>query len=234
MGRVTIFPETTKNPITLIGHRAGICYGADVSNPAKNYERGLECIEAGHGRTLEFPEIHMMFEDYSAKVIREWYTHIGGAPTRLQGSTRYIDFTDFKYITPPTIAAKPEALAIYEKAMADIANAMQALKTEFKIPREDFTMLLPLGYATTIVDKRNVRNLIDMSRNRECSRAFWEYRNELFRDIKTELMNYSEEWKTLVELTFYPKCKQLGYCPETKSCHKYPKKRKVKKPNLEF
>ena len=41
MATVTILPETTKNPITLIGQRAGICWGADISDPKKNYERGL-------------------------------------------------------------------------------------------------------------------------------------------------------------------------------------------------
>ena len=44
MRKVTILPETTKNPITLIGKRAGICYGADISDPIKNYKRGMGCV----------------------------------------------------------------------------------------------------------------------------------------------------------------------------------------------
>lgn len=32
---ITILKETTKNPITLIGERAGICYGADIINDEK-------------------------------------------------------------------------------------------------------------------------------------------------------------------------------------------------------
>lgn len=31
MGTVTILPETTKDPISLIGRRAGVCYGADIT-----------------------------------------------------------------------------------------------------------------------------------------------------------------------------------------------------------
>lgn len=27
MGKITILPETTKNPVTLIGRRAGVCWG---------------------------------------------------------------------------------------------------------------------------------------------------------------------------------------------------------------
>ena len=57
MGKVIILPETTKNPITLIGERAGYCWGGDVSNPKKNYKRGLDCIKSNHGRAFEFVNI---------------------------------------------------------------------------------------------------------------------------------------------------------------------------------
>jgi thymidylate synthase (FAD) len=83
MGKVIIQEETTKNPITLIGKEAGICYGADTENKEKNYIRGLDCLQSNHGRTLEMPSVYAVFEGYSARVIRELYTHIGGAPTRL-------------------------------------------------------------------------------------------------------------------------------------------------------
>ena len=43
MGTITILPETTKTPITLIGNRAGICWGADVTNNEKNY-KFIVCI----------------------------------------------------------------------------------------------------------------------------------------------------------------------------------------------
>ena len=222
MGTVIIYPETIKNPITLIGHRAGVCYGADVSDGAKNYARGIDCIKSGHGRALEFVDVHMCFKGYSAKVIRDWYTHIGGSPTRLQASTRYIEYSQFEYITPKTIQDNPIALQIYQQTMNTIRENMKLLEESFHIPREDSSMLCPLGMTTTIVDRRNVRNLIDMSRNRECSRAFWEYR-QLFFDVKQKLAEYSDEWRTLIDMTFHPKCVELRYCPETKGCGRYPK-----------
>ena len=106
MGKVIIQSEyTTQNPITMIGKEAGICWGADITDDNKNYKRGLECLENEHGRTFEFPDIYTVLDGYSARVIREWYTHIGGAPTRLQASTRYIDYEHgFGYVTPPSIA----------------------------------------------------------------------------------------------------------------------------------
>ena len=53
MGTITILEQTDKNPITLMGKMAGVCWGADVTDDAKNYKRGLECIKSGHGRVME-------------------------------------------------------------------------------------------------------------------------------------------------------------------------------------
>lgn len=216
MGTITILEETTKNPITLIGKRAGVCWGADISNDERNYKRGMDCILANHGRTLEYVNIEMIIDGYSTRVIREWYTHLGGSPTRLQASTRYIDYADFNYITPKSISNNEYAKKIYDNLMESISWSLAALE-QLKIPREDSAMGLPLGMATKIVDKRNLRNLIDMSRQRECTRAYWEYR-QMFNDICNELGKISDEWKWIVNNLFMPKCEQLGYCPEKKSC----------------
>lgn len=75
MGKVIILNETTKNPITLIGERAGVCWGADTSDKEKNYKRGLNCLLSGHGRTLEYVNVEFVLDGYSARVIREWFTH---------------------------------------------------------------------------------------------------------------------------------------------------------------
>lgn len=222
MGKIIILPETTRNPITLIGEMAGVCWGADTSDPAKNYKRGWDCIESGHGRTFEFPDVYMILDGYSARVIREWYTHIGGMPTRLQESTRYVDCRDFDFVVPPSIKQSDALVSIYAEAMGDIMEAVQDLE-KFGVPREDAAMLLPLGMTTRIVDKRNLRNLIDMSRQRMCMRAYWEFR-ELFDDISGALSRYSDEWEMVTDHLFMPKCEALGYCPEKHGCGKYPRR----------
>ena len=35
MGKITVLQETTRNPITLIGERAGVCWGADTLDNEK-------------------------------------------------------------------------------------------------------------------------------------------------------------------------------------------------------
>lgn len=219
MGSITIMPETTKSPISLIGKCAGVCWGADTSDNAKNYKRGMDCLKSGHGRTWEYPDVYMILDGYSARVIREWYTHIGGAPTRLQASTRYIDYGDFKFVTPESIKGNAKAEHVYVSAMAGISEAVGMLE-EIGIPREDAAMLLPLGMTTRVVDKRNLRNLIDMSRQRMCERAYWEFR-ELFDDIYKALWAYSGEWATICETQFHAKCELTQKCPEKHGCGRW-------------
>ena len=223
MGSIMILPETTKNPITLMGRRAGCCWNANITDDRKNYKRGMDCIKSGHGRVMEYVNIEMIIDEYSARVIREWYTHLGGSPTRLQASTRYIDYEHgFNYVVPNSIRNNEEAYDVYLEAIHQICYGLVRLD-ELGIPREDSAMLLPLGMTTKIVDKRNLRNLVDMSRQRMCTRAYHEYR-ELFDDICNALREYSDEWKWIVDNLFHAKCDEVGYCTESKSCGRKPKR----------
>lgn len=223
MGKVIIQEDTCKNPIEMIGKYAGECWGADTTDPIKNKKRGISCLNSEHGRTWEFPDIYMVLDGYSARVIREWYTHIGGAPTRLQASTRYIDYEHgFDYITPKKIENNQQAKELYERCMNTITWTLSQLETK-GIPKEDSALLLPLGMTTKIACKHNFRNLVDMSHQRLCTRAYWEYR-ELFKDLIEALSNYSEEWKILVDAFFMPKCEVYGFCTEERGCGRKLKK----------
>ena len=46
-----------------------------------------------------------------------------------------------------------------------------------------------------------------------------------FKDIDEALKNYSPEWKTIIENYSKAKCEICGYCTETNSCGRYPKKK---------
>ena len=72
MGTITILPETTINPITLIGERAGVCWGADTRDKEKNYKRGMDCILSRHGRTLEYINIEMIIYIISVKCLKSF------------------------------------------------------------------------------------------------------------------------------------------------------------------
>jgi thymidylate synthase (FAD) len=231
MGKVIVDYETTACPITLIGEKAGSCWGADTLDKEKNFKRGIKCIQSRHGRTLEFPNIILTLEGYSARVIRELYTHIGGAPTRLQSSTRYINYSDFDFILPPKIAQNITAQNIYHTTMQTISKALIQLE-ELKIPREDSANLLPLGMTTKVEFKTNLRELVQIFNQRLCTRAYWEFR-ALMNDIKNALIEYGNdtlvsllkgenEWELIAKNLFVPKCVADGVCYEEHGCGRAP------------
>lgn len=228
-GKVIILSETTDEPLTFAGQCAGLCWKADTTDHTKNYERGLDCLRSGHGRTLEFPQVYMVLDGWSARVIREFYTHIAGGPTRLQASTRYIDYKNFKYVVPPVIKNNHDAWEAFEGTMDEIQMTADYLEHDLGMAREDAGMVLPLAMETKIVVRTNLRHLIDMAKVRMCSRAYWEFR-DLMNAIVEALSIYSNEWKFLVEeeKVFKPKCDWLGYCDEAKSCG-----RKIKKSDFQ-
>ena len=115
------------------------------------------------------------------------------------------------------------AKRIYDDMMSYIKTSLERLDA-LGIPREDSALGLPLGMETQFVCKHNMRNLIDMSHQRMCNRAYHEYR-EMFSDVCTALRNYSKEWAYIVDHYFVPKCKLVGYCSEKKSCGMMPRKR---------
>ena len=223
MGQVIILSETPKNPLSLIGERAGVCWNAEMSDEEKNIKRGISCIEAGHGRTMEFVDVHMIIDGFSARVMREYYRHVGGLTPYLQASTRYINYKDFDVIRPASIERNKEALVEFNIAVKNLRKSLEVLKT-LGIPNEDVANLLPLGMATKCIEKRNLRNLVDMSHVRKCTRAYHEYRLELFPAIENALKDYSDQWAWIVDSLFKPKCEVFGYCDEKNSCGRMPRK----------
>lgn len=227
---IEIKKYTTEYPLQMIGELSGICFGANTEDIEKNIKRAWDCVDSGHERTEEFPDIYMVIDGYSAKCLRELYTHIGGAPTRLQESTRYIDYEKrgVPVVTPPSILRSELASEVWFETIEHIKNGMKKLKS-LGIPNEDSTNLLPLAYKSKMVWKVNLRTLVHFMQMRLCNKSYLEIRN-LCKELKEVLSSYSSEWKLLCDVLFVPKCEQYKYlnngfcyCNENKSCGKYPK-----------
>ena len=225
MGKITILPQTTKDPLQLIGTTSAVCYNADISNKEKNIKRALDCIHSGHGRVLEWPNVEVIVEGFSAKMMREAMRHIVGTSV-LQASTRYIDYEKgFDVVTPPAIANNNDAMEVWCKAISDIKMAMGALKS-LGVPKEDYTNLLPLAYQSKMIWKVNLRTLVNFMNMRLCSRAYCEIR-EFSNMLKKALMDYSPEWEIICKELFVPKCDAVGYCTEAKCCGRHKTKSEV-------
>lgn len=219
---ITITSDTTIYPIQTMGKYAGICWSSDISDENKNYKRGLDCLQSGHGRAMEFPQIYMIIDGYSARTLRQLYTHIGGSPTRLQESTRYINYDNFDYNIPPSILKDSVVKERYDQIMCQISEAYKDLEA-LGVPKEDCGLVLPLGMKSKMVFRTNLRQLVDMSHERLCNRAYWEF-HQLMEDMMIALSNYSDEWKYIVHNCFHAKCEEYGFCTEKNSCNRFPKR----------
>lgn len=203
----------TKEPLSFIGQVASTCWN---SKPSKDI--AIKCLESNHGRVLEYPDVTIEIKDYSARMIRELYTHCIGV-TRLQQSTRYVDYKNFNYYIPYTIKDNPNALSMYDSIMGDISTSYQNLY-EMGIPKEDIANILPLGMTSTVVLKINLRAILHMFEERTCSRAYVEFR-EFMKEFKSVLIDLDEDWKYIIENYAKTKCEKVGFCKEAKSCDKF-------------
>lgn len=219
---ITIFDSTDKYPLQKIGKMAGVCWNSPIDDVEKNINRAKDCILSGHGRVLEYVDIEICIEKYSARAIREYYTHIGGGPTRLQESTRYVNCENFDYYIPVTATKSEEAKVAYKECM-EFIRAKYGELLEKGVSKEDAANILPLGMMTKIVDKRNLRNMINLMNQRLCTRAYVEIRT-MANEIRNELSNYSDEWKWICDNLFVPKCEVSGFCAEKKTCGRKPAK----------
>lgn len=221
------FLNITKNPLQFIGKCAGVCWNAPIDDAEKNRKRAISCIKSGHGRVIEFPDITMVLDGYSARMMRELYTHIGGAPTRVQSSTRYVDASDFHYYVPPKVVTNEQANAVYNDEMDRIAETYGKL-LDLGIPKEDAANQLPLGMESKMVWKINVRTLINFMNKRLCTRALKEIR-DFANELKNILSEVDDEWKWICDNLFVPTCEQYKFmnpdacfCLETQCCGRHP------------
>lgn len=229
MMEIELLDGTTENPLQKMGYNAGVCWAAPLDDAEKNRKRAISCIKAGHGRVLEYVDVEMVISGASARCLRELYTHIGGSPTRLQSSTRYVsEEQGFDYYIPPKIENNAELKPIYEDGMELIQKTYNSLMAR-KATKEDAANILPLGMESKMVWKINLRALINFMNRRLCTRALKEIR-DLSIEIKDRLAEKNEEWAWIAENLFVPTCEiykyrnpNLVFCPEQQCCGKHKK-----------
>lgn len=227
--KIELLDGTTENPLQKMGFNAGVCWGAPLDDKEKNIKRAISCIKAGHGRVMEYVDVELVISDVSARCLRELYTHIGGAPTRLQASTRYIsEQSGFDYYTPPKIENNMGCKQMFTEGMGTIQKVYNGLLEE-GMTKEDAANVLPLGMMSKMVWKVNLRTLINFCQQRSCTRALKEIR-DLTKEIVSLLGSKNEEWNWIAENLLVPKCEQYKYindsfcfCTEQQCCGKHPK-----------
>lgn len=216
--------DITSNPLQRIGEVASACWNSEPKTAEQKKKIAIECIDSGHHRVLEYVDMTISIEDYSARMIRELYTHRIGV-SRLQESTRYADCSNFKCYTPDSIKNNEDALVEYNRIMQHIKWGYNSLQ-KLDIPKQDIANILPLGMMTKVILKINLRALLHMAELRLCNRALKEYR-DFMQELGLELYKLDEEWQYILFNYYKPKCEIAGYCIEKNTCGMMPSKGEV-------
>lgn len=229
--KVTLVQKPT-DPMNTIYVAARTCYSemsvegiieeaASISHKEKS-RLVRNVIKSGHHSVLEHVSFTFSFDGMSRVATHQLVRHRLAAYS--QQSQRYVrmdvSLAEMEKNAPPKISSDPDRLKAYlagiEVSIENYNNMVEEMLLAGSSKEEaceNARMLLPNAIPSNILVTMNLRELIHVCNVRLCTRAQEEIRSgftALARLISTEIPF----------LTHYlvPKCRQLGYCPEHKSC----------------
>ncbi|MBI2907782.1 MAG: FAD-dependent thymidylate synthase [Chloroflexi bacterium] len=171
-------------------------------------------LSAGHLSPFEHASFTFAIDGISRVTSHQLVRHRLASYT--QQSQRYVSFKKLDFVTPNTIAAKPDWLAKYNEAVQN-AHRLYCEMLDAGIPAEDARYILPNAAETRLVMTMNARELMNAAGLRLCLRAQWEI-IQLFDYVKREV----EKVAPLIAEQLQAKCYRLGYCDERESCGLFP------------
>lgn len=178
------------------------------------------CIRSGHESISEFGDFHFKIEGISRACSHQLVRH--RLASYAQESQRYVDMTNFNYVTPDKIKNNPMAQMQFKMLMEQIIKCYDELRKQ-GIPNEDARFVLPNACTSIIHVKMNFRELMHACGERECCCAQWEIRN-----VFKEMHRLVNKVSPFLGKYLGPKCIRLGYCPEgSRSCGLKPTREEV-------
>lgn len=175
-------------------------------------------IKAGHWTPLEFVSFNFCVEGVSRALTHQLVRKRVGVAFA-QESQRWCKYEDgFEYVLPQSILnceqnhMSGNARNLFEKAMLNASSNYKEL-LNMGIPPEDARFVLPNACISTIYIAINYHALVDLAKERLCTRAQWEIR-ELLEQIKQKVETVSP----ILAGYLQPKCYWIGQCPEQNPC----------------
>lgn len=210
----------TPDPEKHVAAAGRLCYSAktidgiyDGLTEEKTVEYIKMLVDLGHESPVEHVSFTFGIEGVSRSLLAQITRHrIASFSVQSQ---RYVREGDFDYVVPPEIAAVPEAMREFQKAMEESQrhydeitrllaekhgktfmengmNEKEAKSAAQKKAIEDARFVLPNACDTKIILTMNVRSLYNFFKLRCCNRAQWEIRAlawEMLRQVRTVAPN---------------------------------------------
>ena len=237
MPKVTLLCHSP-HPEKTIAAAAKLCYSSqgvdgllDGLTPEKTDSFLHMLMQLGHESPIEHVTFTFAIEGVSRSFLAQITRH-RLASYSLQ-SQRYVRLSPFDYVTPPEVAADPEALEAYNDAMnaalksyETISEILKAKHTQAlinegmsektaaskaeKMAIEDARFVLPNACETKMIVTMNARSLYNFFNLRCCNRAQWE-----IRAVADEMCRLVKEVAPTLFVNAGPPCIS-GACPEGK------------------
>ncbi len=233
----------TPEPERTVAAAAKLCYsssGINQLNDSLTDEKAASFVEMlseiGHESPIEHASFTFGIEGVSRSLLAQITRHRMASFS--VKSQRYVREGSFEYVTPPEIAAEPEAKKIYDEIMADDQERYDRLavilkekhiktfisegkdeKTAARLAEkkaiEDARFVLPNACETQMVMTMNARSLMNFFKVRCCRRAQWE-----IRDVANQMLALVSAVAPNIFKNAGPSCLRGG-CSEGKmSCGK--------------
>lgn len=188
---------------------ASICVGKEPSGKSLGH-----ALSSGHESVLEHVSYTFKISGLSRACSHQLVRH--RLASYSQKSQRYVNENEFDYIVPPAILSKDDTNEIYWRAMNFIEDVYEML-IEKGVPQEDARYILPNACSTDLIMTMNARELRHFFNLRCCTRAQWE-----IRALANEMLRLCKERDPILFRDAGPSCESLHYCPERRSCGRYP------------
>jgi thymidylate synthase (FAD) len=199
----------TPNPEAVIASAARLCYSNasidDLMLKTEDKEKTKEYIDMlmslGHESPIEHVSFTFGIEGISRACSHQLVRH--RIASYSQKSQRYVNETQFEYVTPEAIASDSVTKDVYDETMQLLQGRYDFIragliqkyvkdgmdeKAAEKKANEDARMVLPNACCTSIVLTMNIRSLFNFFKHRCCNRAQWE-----IRDVADEMLRQCME-----------------------------------------
>ena len=225
----------TPNPEAVIASAARLCYSNasidDLMLKTEDKEKTKEYIDMlmslGHESPIEHVSFTFGIEGISRACSHQLVRH--RIASYSQKSQRYVNETQFEYVTPEAIASDSATKDVYDETMQLLQGRYDSIRAALiqkyvkdgmndkaaeKKANEDARMVLPNACCTSIVVTMNIRSLFNFFKHRCCNRAQWE-----IRDVADEMLRQCMEVAPNIFKYAGPDCVTKGKCSEGKmSC----------------
>jgi thymidylate synthase (FAD) len=221
----------TPDPDTTVALSARLCYSpvgvAELQEKMSDEDAARlvrMLVRMGHFSPIEHVTFTFAIEGVSSVLTHQLVRH--RIASYSQKSQRYVNETQFEYVTPPVIKEDESLTNQFDDAMKTIQATYDELRDALikkyksegmdekdarKKANEDARFVLPNACTTSIIVTMNIRSLFNFFKHRCCNRAQWE-----IRAVAKEMYKYC--FATAPNIFKYagPACYTTGSCSEGK------------------